>query len=148
MSKSIRLSKKHEANATMGVCFYCNKPTGTIAMLGALKGDAEAPRYSVLDYVPCDNCKELFNTGIPLIEASTRDVYRTQMPLTKSPEGEESYPTGRYMVVTEEFGKSLFGDTAQLGKPLALDVEVYEAINSKFEELKQQEDILNASSEI
>lgn len=143
MSKGIRLSKKHGVNPTMGICFYCNKPTDTIAMLGALKGDAEAPKYSVLDYVPCKDCQKMFDTGIPLIEASTRDVWRTQMPLTKSTEGEEVYPTGRYMVVTEEFGKMLFGDAAQLGRPLALDVEVYEAINSKFEELKQQEDVLN-----
>ena len=145
MSKGIRLSKKHGVNPTMGICFFCNKPTGEIALLGQLKGDVEAPKHSVLSYEPCDKCKELFNTGVPLIECTERDLYRSIS--LKTTEGADIYPTGRYMIVTQEFVENLFDRHAELGKPIAIDVELYEAIDNRFNELKLQEELSDADGQ-
>ena len=145
MSKRIRVSKKHGLNPTMGICFFCNSPTGEIAFLGQLKDDAEASMYSILNYNPCNKCKELFDTGVPLVECTEKDLYR-RVPFTKTSEGTEVYPTGRYMVVTQEFVERLFNLTTKLGKPIAIDVPLYEAIVDRFNELEKQE-VLDASEE-
>lgn len=54
MSKGIRVNEKHGVNPSITVCPICGKETG-IALLGKLKGDEEAPRYTHGDI--CDECK-------------------------------------------------------------------------------------------
>lgn len=74
MSGSIRLSEKHGVNPTLLVCFLCGKETG-VALLGLLKGDAEAPRR-MCDREPCDECKGYMEQGVILIsvdESKTAD---------------------------------------------------------------------------
>ncbi len=52
----------------MLVCPICHHETGGLALLGKLKGDAEAPRYS-LDSQPCDDCRGVIEAGgVMLIE--------------------------------------------------------------------------------
>lgn len=43
MSKGIRVSEKHGVNPSITICPICGKET-SIALLGKLKGDKEAPR--------------------------------------------------------------------------------------------------------
>ena len=52
----IILSKKHGVNPSMMICPICDETTG-IALLGKLKGDAEAPRQ-ILGTHPCKECEE------------------------------------------------------------------------------------------
>lgn len=54
MEKGIILSKEHGLNPSVMVCPICGKET-SIALLGKLKGDKEAPRYIQGDI--CDKCK-------------------------------------------------------------------------------------------
>ena len=54
MGKGITLSKKHGLNSSVMVCPICGKKE-SIAILGHIKGDKEAPRYIQGDI--CDECK-------------------------------------------------------------------------------------------
>ena len=54
MEKGITLSKKHGLNPSMVICPICGKKE-SIAILGHIKGDKEAPRYIQGDI--CDECK-------------------------------------------------------------------------------------------
>ena len=118
---SIRLSKKHGLNPTLGVCFFCGEDTGELALLGALKGDAEAPKRMVLNYTPCEKCKEMWQKGVPVIEATLND--NGNPPISKTPDG-EAYPTGRMCVILKEAAERI-GIPADLGKPVLVDEEVY-----------------------
>lgn len=61
MSKdSIELSPKYGVNPSLLQCPVCHKDTG-IALLGKLKGDAEAPKYM---NELCDDCKKEYTVGI------------------------------------------------------------------------------------
>ena len=44
MGKDVTLSKKHGLNPSMVVCPICGKAE-SVALLGHIKGDEEAPRY-------------------------------------------------------------------------------------------------------
>lgn len=68
MAKGITVSKKHGVNPTMLICPICHHETGGLALLGKLKDDAEAPRYS-LDREPRDDCRSVIEAGgVMLIE--------------------------------------------------------------------------------
>lgn len=54
MGKGITLSKKHGLNPSMVICPICSKEE-SVAILGYIKGDKEAPRYIQGDI--CDECK-------------------------------------------------------------------------------------------
>lgn len=53
MGKGVTLSKKHGLNPSMAVCPICGKAE-SVALLGKLKGDEEAPRKIIGDL--CDDC--------------------------------------------------------------------------------------------
>lgn len=101
MSNSIKLSPKHGLNPCIPVCFFCGEEKKEIALLGHIgdkrKGeDFEAPMKAVLDYEPCEKCREQFARGVLLIEVTTSPEYMG-MPIS-----ENAYPTGRYVVVKPE----------------------------------------------
>jgi hypothetical protein len=87
----IRLSPKYGVNATLTICFYCGGETG-VALLGLLKGDAEAPKRTCLDSAPCASCAEHIKEGVFLIEVDEE----------KSPDRNNPWRTGRLCVVKEE----------------------------------------------
>ena len=97
--KSIRMSKKHGLNPAIPVCFFCGKEKGEVALLGALKGDAEAPRNLILDYEPCDSCREAFSKGVLIVGVSEH------APDGRPPIAEGFYPTGSYVVASKDFIK-------------------------------------------
>lgn len=96
---SIRLSEKHGVNPTLCKCFYCGESKG-VALLGKLPDDAEAPRECVMDYEPCDECKEKFSKGVLCIETTTETPKDNRPCISKTPT--ELYPTGKYLVLTSE----------------------------------------------
>ena len=112
MSKSIKVSPKHGLNPTIPVCFFCGKEKNEIALLGKIdREDSEAPRKVILNFEPCDECKEKFAQGVLLIEVTQTPTY-IGMPIA-----DNAYPTGRYVVVKPE---ALNGDFKAGSKALVL----------------------------
>lgn len=106
MSDSIRLSPKHGLNPSIETCAWCGGTKG-IALMGKLKGDAEAPKYITMNYEPCDDCAEKWKMGIVAIEASNHPLSEGQPPM-----GENAYPTGRHVVVKREAIERMISDEA------------------------------------
>lgn len=118
MSNSIKLSPNYGVNPTIPVCFFCGESKNEIALMGHIGDgrkheDFEAPKYMVLDYEPCDCCKEKFSQGVLIIE-----VTRTPLPDNRPQIAEGAYPTGRHVVVRKEALPNFEGD-----KCLMLDKE-------------------------
>lgn len=122
----IRLSPKYGVNATIPVCFWCGKERGEIALMGRIGNgrkheDIEAPMYSVIDFEPCNQCKEHMAQGFTVMEA-------TQHPNQHNSTAKLSgcYPTGRYVVMNPEAVTRIFGDTsARAGGKAFLDSAVF-----------------------
>lgn len=87
----IRLSPRHGVNPMLENCFYCGKTKG-VALLGMLRGDAEAPRAGVLNHEPCDACADFMRQGIILISIDEK----------KTTDQNNPYRTGGFCVVKEE----------------------------------------------
>lgn len=153
MSKgTIELSPKHGVNATIPVCFWCGKEKNEIAILGrvrkrdprtgkAVKGsDIEVPPTGmVLDYEPCDCCREKFEQGVQLIEISTSRP--DGRPAITKDGVTPLYPTGAHIVIKSEAAKRTFNveDETMLdeGKKLCLDQQTFKAIVSMAEKSQQ-----------
>lgn len=117
---SITLSEKHGVNPTMTICFFCGEEKGEIALLGELPEDAEAPKYAVIDYEPCDTCKKQMDKGVVILEVTT-DSFKDNRP----PIQDKLYPTGNWAVITEEAAKKMFNTDK---KALLVDKELMNAI--------------------
>lgn len=103
MSKNIKLSPKHGLNPCIPVCFFCGKDRNEIVLMGKIgREDREAPMKAILDYEPCDDCKEKFAQGVLLIEVDDCPNMPGQRMIA-----ENAYPTGRHVVVKPE---ALIGD--------------------------------------
>ena len=111
------ISKKHGLNPSMDICFFCGEAKG-IALFGKMKGDAEAPRNVLLNYEPCDKCKEAMDQGTTVIEVVTED--NGNMPIK-----EGIYPTGRWCVMRSEAAQELFGTDS---KKVLLAKSAYEKL--------------------
>lgn len=134
MSNKIKLSEKYGVNPTIPLCFWCGNERDAIAFLGHIgdgrKGeDFEAPISAVLDYEPCDICKENMNKGVTLIEVSESCVVKTQPPIRDS-----FYPTSRWCVISQELAERIFGTCET--KIILVDNEIY---NKLFEEEPKNE---------
>ena len=106
MANGIRVSEQYGVNATLCVCFWCGGDTGDLALLGRLKGDAEAPRKSVISYEPCDDCKEKMGRGIALMEVIPT-AESDNPPISK--DADHSF-TGRFFIVSENLVTQLIND--------------------------------------
>lgn len=135
MSNSIKISPKYGVNPTIPVCFYCGKQKNEIALMGKMGGrgeDIEAPMNMVLDYEPCDQCKEHWNEGIPLIECVGSQARREEQPPIQKRFQDGFplylYPTGRWCIIKIEAAKRAFRipeEQIKLGSPLLIDTEVF-----------------------
>ena len=105
MEDGIRISEKYGVNPTMPICYWCGQEKGEIALLGMLPGDVEAPRNMVLDYEPCDKCKEEWSKGVAIIEVTFEPHSESQPPISKG-----AYPTGRVVVIRSEATNGNFKD--------------------------------------
>ena len=103
MSDEVKLSPKHGVNPTIPICFWCGKEKNEVALLGQInKEDAEAPKRVIMDYEPCEQCKELFSMGIHIIGVSTEPIVETMFPIVND-DNIKLYPTGSMFVSTEEW---------------------------------------------
>lgn len=103
MSNEVKLSPKHGVNSTIPICFWCGKEKNEVALLGQInKEDSEAPRRVIMDYEPCEQCKELFSMGIHIIGVSTEPIVETMFPIVND-DNIKLYPTGSMFVSTEEW---------------------------------------------
>lgn len=94
------VSDKHGLNPSMDICFFCGEPKG-IALFGKMKGDAKAPQSVLLNYEPCDKCKEAMDKGTTIIEVVVQ-------PNGNMPIQDGAYPTGRWCVMRREAAMELF----------------------------------------
>ena len=131
---SIKLSPKHGLNPTIPVCFFCGEPKNEIVLCGKInRKDTEAPRNMVIDYEPCDKCKEQWDKGIPLIECVTEPI-DGRPPIQVCEDGLELYPTGCFAVVTLEGALRAFNlpyEQFKLGRPFLIDKECYKSLMSE-----------------
>lgn len=125
MGNSIQLSPNHGVNPTIPVCAFCGQEKNELALMGRLKGDAKAPMHAIINYEPCDECRENWSQGIPLIRVTTKQPMENMPPLTKR-SGKNIYPTGQYAVITTEAAKRIFDHDAPAGSPIMLDEEVFD----------------------
>ena len=103
MSNNIKLSPKHGLNPTIPVCFWCGNDKNEVALMGKInREDSEAPRKLIMDYEPCDKCRELFSKGIHVIGVTDKPVIENMFPIID--DGKETlYPTGSMFVATEDW---------------------------------------------
>lgn len=126
MSNEIKLSKKYGVNPTLCKCFFCGEHK-CIAMLGQIdKADSEAPKECIMDYEPCDKCKEQMSLGVTIIEVSDQAPYNN-MPPMKAKGGVEVYPLGRWVVLREECQLCVDNDIKK-GGSIFVDTEVMNLI--------------------
>lgn len=105
MSNDIKLSPEHGLNPTIPVCFWCGQEKEEIALLGKIdKEDSEAPRKIILNYEPCDKCKEFFNRGIHVIGVTEEPIVETMFPIVDDGKV-KLYPTGSMFVAPEDWVK-------------------------------------------
>lgn len=123
---SIRLSEKHGVNPSMCKCFFCGEVKG-IALMGKLKGDVEAPHECIVDYDPCDTCREKMSLGVTLIEVS-QEQPKDKRPALKAQGGIEVYPVGGWAVVRPEAFSQMTNQQWSAGMKAFVDSEVYSNI--------------------
>lgn len=97
---SIKLSEKYGVNPTIPVCFFCGEEKNEVALLGKItdkhtREEVEAPMKMVLDYEPCDKCKEQWSKGVAIIEVTKNDLGRPEI-------APNVQPTGRIVVLKPE----------------------------------------------
>ena len=97
---SIKLSEKYGVNPTIPVCFFCGEEKNEVALLGKItdkqtKEEIEAPMRMVIDYEPCDKCKEQWSKGVAIIEVTHTDLGRPEI-------APNAQPTGRIVVLKPE----------------------------------------------
>lgn len=125
---SIRVSEKHGVNPSLLKCFFCGGDKG-IALLGRLKGDVEAPKEIVMDYEPCDKCKENMKLGVTLIEVSEIQP-RDSRPPMNAQGGKEVYPLGRWVVIKAEAFSRITQQEWSEGQTCLIDTQVYNMLTS------------------
>ena len=123
--KGIRISEKHGLNPSLEICFFCGESKG-IALMGKLKGDVEAPKQVLLNYEPCDKCKEKFKEGVLVISVVNTPVSEGQFPIQK-----DLYPNGPHLVIKREAAKRLIPNLKDEQKTMLMEKEVFDNLFKK-----------------
>lgn len=134
MSKGIKMSPKHGLNPCIPVCIFCGQEKEEIALLGKLKDDMEAPMNAVLDYEPCDKCRDNWSKGVALLRVSKTPPKKGMEPLTVV-KGENLYPTGQYLVITQNAANRIFNVDAKKGQAVMVEDGAFDGFTS---DLKSQ----------
>lgn len=145
MNDSIRLSPKHGVNPTIPVCFWCGRDKGEVALLGKIgkskTKDPEAPKRMILDYKPCDKCKELFSKGIHVFGVTTEQPDDKRPPIISNP---PMYPTGSFFVGSKDWIKRFLSDDQHTlddvleHGTLALDDDIVNDIIKEFKKFEEE----------
>ena len=109
MNNSIKLSPKYGVNPTIPICFWCGQEKNEVALMGKIedsrkKEDIEAPKHCIINYEPCDKCKELFAKGIHVIGVVNQPITEGMFPIVND-DKQTLYPTGSMFVATEDWAK-------------------------------------------
>jgi len=130
----LRISQKHGVNPMIPICFFCNEERNEVALLGYLPGDKQAPMHGVIDYEPCHGCQIQMEQGVTLIEVNDYPNHEHQPPM-----GDRYYPTGRWLVMTEEGILNTINDLEMANGIINegrafIPPEVFEMLNPREEE--------------
>jgi len=89
----------------MDLCFWCGEPKGISIGKKLISCDKKWDNNKIVsDYEPCNKCKEQWDKGFVIIEASN------EPNATNQPEIQEGvYPTGRMWVVKNDAAEEAFG---------------------------------------
>jgi len=90
-SDHIRLDPKYGVNPSLLQCFVCGEDVG-VALMGRLKGGAEAPHRVCIDQEPCEKCKDHMKQGVILISVDE----------SRSEDMKNPHRTGGWCVVRDE----------------------------------------------
>lgn len=100
---SFETSPKYGLNLTVPCCFWCQQPKNAPIPIGRIKtpddDDQKAPPTVILDYEPCPACEAKMRTGIALLGCVDKPPKDGRPELF---EGSKAWPTGRYIVLTED----------------------------------------------
>ena len=116
MSKSIPISPKHGVNPSMILCPKCGE-SHSIALMGKLKNDAEAPR-AIIGAELCDSCLE--------------ESKQSKRIMVFCIEGESM--TGELLMVSEEAFPHIFGKDYPQGRAVFLSSESFSILKRHAEE--------------
>ena len=133
----IKLSPKHGLNPTIPVCFYCGEEKNEVALLGKIdKNDSEAPMRCIINYEPCDKCKEKQKDYVLLVTA------------TEKPQGDlppiqgNLYPIpGKSLWAKDDAVKSWFREAANpvIEKRMAfIDEEIFNQIVELYKKAEEE----------
>ena len=100
-------------------CFWCGEASG-IAIPKEMSKKEEGYRECVMNYDPCDKCKEKWDKGAVIIEASTEPIH--ERPAIQK----GVYPTGRWWVVKREL---LDDDISFVTKEIAKEMGLYDEVH-------------------
>lgn len=107
-SSGIQLSPKYGVNPTIPICFWCGEERGEVALLGHIgdgrkREDFEAPMHMVIDFEPCEKCKQNMAKGFTIMEATNRPNSVSSVEMQRG-----IYPTGRFVVLKMETATRIF----------------------------------------
>ena len=134
----IPISKKHGLNPSCALCFFCGEEK-EVVLFGRLKGDVKAPCEVLMDYEPCNKCKEIFKQGSLLLEVDVKPITDNQ-PAIKQEENQKLYPTGRFNLIKKEACEQIFG---RIFEKALIDVPTWNMIfaNPNQEESANEEKV-------
>ena len=101
MSKGITLSPKHGVNCFIVICPICKKDI-SIALLGRLKGDIEAPKQ--IEGELCDECKKKYITIVEVESETNRKSTGRRAYIPKEAINVEC-KDGIALMIKDEFNK-------------------------------------------
>ena len=106
-------------NPILVKCFWCGE-TSSIAIPKRMSNKEEGYRECVINYDPCNKCKENWDKGAVIIEASTE-------PINERPAiAKGVYPTGVCWVVKREL---LDDDISFVTKEIAKEMGLYDEVH-------------------
>ena len=108
-------------NPILTKCFWCGEASG-IAIPKKMSKKEEGYRECVMNYDPCDKCKEKWDKGAVIIEASTEPIH--ERPAIQK----GVYPTGRWWVVKREL---LDDDISFVTKEIAKEMGLYDEVHKQ-----------------
>lgn len=158
----IRLSPNYGLNPTIPICFFCGQEKNEVALLGRMKdtrkvrtawggestiindNDVEAPRNIILNYEPCDACREKFKEGVLMIEVEKADTDEKRRRAIQK----DLVPNGKYCLLKEEPFNNIFGNqtgiTRKAGDIVLMEAPMVEDFikwaNKQIKEQEAQED--------
>lgn len=125
--KGIKISEKHGLNPTLLVCPICHQETGRLALLGKLKEDAEAPKYS-MDINPCPDCQKHLDEGHRILievkdcknRSGKEEPQRTgRLLYLTNPKAAPSW-IAKVAYIEESTVKQIFSNDGRTGEPAGM----------------------------